>query len=31
METVRLGKTGLLVTKNSFGALPMQRVDVKHM
>lgn len=29
METVRLGKTGLLVTKNSFGALPMQRVDVQ--
>lgn len=29
METVRLGKTELLVTKNSFGALPMQRVDVQ--
>lgn len=29
METVRLGKTELLVTKNSFGALPMQRVDVE--
>lgn len=26
METVRLGKTGLTVTKNSFGALPIQRV-----
>ena len=27
MEYIRLGKTGLLVTKNGFGALPVQRVD----
>lgn len=27
METVRLGKTGLIVNKNGFGALPIQRVD----
>ena len=26
METVRLGKTGLVVSKNGFGALPIQRV-----
>ncbi len=28
MEMIRLGRTDLLVTKNGFGALPMQRVDV---
>lgn len=28
METVRLGRTGLCVTKNGFGALPIQRVDM---
>ena len=28
METIRLGKTELIVTKNGFGALPVQRVDV---
>ena len=28
METIRLGKTNLIVTKNGFGALPVQRVDV---
>ncbi len=27
METIRLGKTGLHVTRTSFGALPIQRVD----
>ncbi len=27
METVRLGKTGLVVSKNGFGALPIQRVS----
>lgn len=27
METLRLGKTNLAVTKNGFGALPVQRVD----
>ena len=27
METLRLGKTNLVVTKNGFGALPVQRVD----
>ncbi len=27
METIRLGKTNLAVTKNGFGALPVQRVD----
>ncbi len=27
MRTIRLGKTGLEVTKTSFGALPIQRVD----
>lgn len=27
MEMIRLGKTELLVTKNGFGALPVQRVD----
>ncbi|MBP3301110.1 MAG: aldo/keto reductase [Clostridia bacterium] len=27
MDTVRLGRTGLVVSKNGFGALPVQRVD----
>ncbi len=27
METIRLGRTNLTVTKNGFGALPVQRVD----
>ena len=26
METLRLGRTNLIVTKNGFGALPVQRV-----
>ena len=29
METVRLGRTGLIVTKNGFGALPIQRVSME--
>ena len=29
METVRLGRTGLIVSKNGFGALPVQRVDME--
>jgi len=29
METVRLGKTGLIVSKNGFGALPVQRVSME--
>ena len=29
METVRLGRTGLIVTKNGFGALPVQRVGME--
>ena len=28
METVRLGRTELIVTKNGFGALPIQRISV---
>lgn len=28
METIRLGRTGLCVTKNGFGALPVQRVSM---
>ena len=28
MQTVRLGKTGLVVSKNGFGALPIQRVGM---
>ena len=28
METVRLGRTGITVTKNGFGALPIQRVGM---
>ena len=27
METVRLGKTGIVTNKNGFGALPVQRVS----
>lgn len=29
METVRLGRTGLVVSKNGFGALPIQRVSME--
>ncbi|MEE1050323.1 MAG: aldo/keto reductase [Clostridia bacterium] len=29
MDKIRLGKTGLLVSKNGFGALPVQRADIK--
>ena len=29
MDKIRLGKTGLLVSKNGFGALPVQRADMK--
>lgn len=29
MNTVRLGRTGIVVNKNGFGALPIQRVDKK--
>jgi len=29
METIRLGRTGLIVTKNGFGALPVQRVGME--
>ena len=29
METVRLGRTGLVVSKNGFGALPVQRVGME--
>ena len=28
MDTVRLGKTELVVNKNGFGALPVQRVEM---
>ena len=28
MDTIRLGRTNLTVTKNGFGALPVQRVDM---
>ena len=28
MDTIRLGRTGLIVNKNGFGALPVQRVDM---
>ena len=27
MNTVTLGKTGIVTNKNGFGALPVQRVD----
>ena len=29
MDTVTLGRTGLVVNKNGFGALPIQRVDMR--
>lgn len=29
METLRLGKTGIVVNKNGFGALPIQRVSME--
>ena len=29
MQTVRLGRTGLVVSKNGFGALPVQRVGME--
>lgn len=29
MDTVRLGRTNLVVSKNGFGALPVQRVDME--
>jgi len=29
METIRLGRTNLIVTKNGFGALPVQRVGME--
>ena len=29
MEMIRLGRTGLMVTKNGFGALPVQRVNME--
>lgn len=29
MEMIRLGRTELMVTKNGFGALPVQRVDIE--
>lgn len=29
MQTVRLGRTGLIVTKNGFGALPIQRTGIE--
>ena len=29
MDTIRLGRTNLTVTKNGFGALPVQRADMK--
>ena len=29
METIRLGRTNLLVSKNGFGALPVQRVGME--
>ncbi len=28
METMRLGRTGLTVTRSAFGALPIQRLSV---
>ena len=28
MDTIRLGRTNLVVSKNGFGALPVQRVDI---
>lgn len=29
MQTVKLGKTGIVVSKNGFGALPIQRIEKK--
>lgn len=29
MQTVKLGKTGLIVSKNGFGALPIQRISLR--
>ena len=29
METIRLGRTNLIVSKNGFGALPVQRVGME--
>ena len=29
MQTIRLGRTGLVVSKNGFGALPIQRVGME--
>ena len=29
MDTIRLGRTGLVVNKNGFGALPVQRVPME--
>ncbi len=29
MEKIRLGRTGLMVTRSSFGALPIQRLDME--
>ena len=29
MDTVRLGRTNLVVSKNGFGALPVQRVTLE--
>ena len=29
MKMKKLGRTGLMVTENSFGALPIQRIDQK--
>lgn len=29
METVTLGKTGITVNKNGFGALPIQRISTE--
>ena len=31
MEKIRLGRTGLLVTKTAFGALPIQRLSLIHI
>ena len=29
METVRLGRTNIVVNRNGFGALPVQRVNME--
>ena len=31
MTTVTLGKTGITVNKNGFGALPIQRITKAHL